>query len=132
MSASVEKTPAQETVASWKDEDLLVFVPQGGNCRYRAIIYPTGSALRIGAVLFLESETVHCQAAGPDSIGTRPTNHTIRTCDPLDQEYRLLERSGDQIAYGSPGRNPEMYCLHENGLSEVGRTNGVIVKVALA
>jgi hypothetical protein len=132
MSASVEKTPAQETVAGWKDEDLLVFVPAESKCRYKAIIYPTGSILRIGAVLFVDEESVHCQAAGPDSIGTGPEDHTIRTIDPLDEKCRLLERSNDRIAYGLPGQEPEMYRLHEGGLAKVKRKNKIIVDVSLA
>jgi len=130
--SEIEMSPAQETVASWRDEDLFVFVATTGGCRYKAVIYPKGSILRIGAVLFLEEETVHCQAAGPHSIGTGSEKHTIRVVDPLDQECRLLERSDTLISYSLPGQQPEGYRLHEAGLARIERENNVIVKVTLA
>ena len=133
MMSEIEMTPAQETVANWRKEALLAFVPVGGGCRYKAIIYPAGSILGIGAVLLLEEVTVHCQAAGPESMGTGPTKHTIRTTDPEDGKRYLLERTDDLVEYRPlTGGEAQQYKLSPQGIAQIAWSNGIITGVVLA
>jgi len=133
MMSEIEMTPAQETVANWQEKDLLTFVPVGEGCRYKAIIYPAGSIWGIGAVLLLEEATVHCQAAGPESMGTGPTKHTIRTTDPGGEKHYLLERSGDLVEYRPLiGGEAQQYKLSPQGIAKIAWSNGIITGVVLA
>jgi hypothetical protein len=131
--SAIELTPAQETVANWQEKDLLAFVPVGEDCCYRAIIYPAGSVWGIGAVLFLEGTIVHCQAAGPESMGTGSTKHTIRTTDPENGKHYLLERTDGLVKYRPLiGGEAQLYELSSRGISKVVWTGGIITEVVLA
>ena len=131
--SGIEMTPGQQMVAGWQKEDLLVFVPAGKDCRYRAIIYPAGSIWGIGAVLLLEEATVHCQAAGPESMGTGPTKHTIRTTDPEDGKLYLLERTDDLVDYRPLlGGEAQQYKLSPQGIAKIVWSNGIIAGIVLA
>lgn len=131
--SEIEWTTGRQMVTNWRKEDLLVFVPAGEGCRYRAIIYPAGSVLVIGAVLLLEGATVHCQAAGPESMETGPTKHTIRTTDPEDEKRYLLERVDDLVEYRPLlGGEAQQYKLSPQGIAKIAWSNGIITGVVLA
>jgi hypothetical protein len=132
MMSEIEMTPAQETVANWQEKDLLTFVPAGEGCRYAAIIYPAGSVWGIGAVLLLEAASVHCQAAGPESMETGPTKHTIRTTEPEDGKHYLLERTDNLVKYRPlMGGKVQQYELSPRGISKIVWSNGIITEVVL-
>jgi len=131
--SGIKMTTGQQMVINWRKEDLQVFVPVGEGCRYKAIIYPAGSILVIGAVILLEEATVHCQAAGPESMETGPTKHTIRTTDPDGEKHYLLERTDDLVEYRPLiGGEAQQYKLSPQGIAKIAWSNGIITGVVLA